>query len=180
MLKKVVIASKNPVKIAAVKEGFERMFPSQSFDFEGIGVASGVNDQPMTHRETLQGAINRSENAKKEKPNADYWVGVEGGIEKMDGNGEAFAWIYVLSTSLSGKGKTGSFFLPKKVMDLVDRGMELGDADDLVFGQSNSKQKGGAIGLLTNNVMTRQSLYVPGVIMALIPFVNEAFYSVES
>ncbi len=176
MLKKVIIASKNPVKIAAVKEGFEKMFPSQSFDFEGVGVPSGVSDQPMSHQETLTGAINRADNARKEIPTADCWVGVEGGIEKMDGHGEAFAWIYVLSESLSGKGKTGSFFLPKKVMDLVDSGMELGHADDLVFGQSNSKQKGGAIGLLTNNVMTRQSLYVPGVIMALIPFVNVEFY----
>jgi len=176
MLKRVIIASKNPVKIAAVKEGFTKMFSSQSFDFEGIGVSSGVSDQPMSHRETLEGAINRANNAKKEKPNADYWVGVEGGIEKMDGNGEAFAWIYVLSESLSGKGKTGSFFLPKKVMDLVDSGMELGYADDLVFGQSNSKQKSGAIGLLTGDVMTRQTLYEPAVIMALIPFKNQQFY----
>jgi len=176
MLKNVIIASKNPIKIAAVKVGFEKMFPSETFVFKGVGVSSGVSDQPMTHKETLEGAINRAQNARKEIPTADYWVGVEGGIEKVDGEGEAFAWIYVLSDALSGKGKTGSFFLPKKIMDLVDSGMELGHADDLVFGQSNSKQKGGAIGLLTNNVMTRQSLYVPGVIMALIPFVNEEFY----
>ncbi len=176
MLKKVIVASKNPVKIAAVKVGFEKMFPTQSFEFQGISVPSGVSDQPMTHRETMNGAINRADNAKKEIPTADFWVGVEGGIEKMDGNGEAFAWIYVLSESLSGKGKTGSFFLPKKIMELVDSGMELGHADDLVFDQSNSKQKSGAIGLLTGDVMTRQTLYEPAVIMALIPFKNEEFY----
>ncbi len=172
----VIIASQNPVKIEAVRAGFEQMFPAQSFDFEGVKVASGVSEQPMTNEETLQGAINRANHAQKEKPDADFWVGVEGGIEKFKGEGETFAWIYVLSGSLSGKAKTGSFFLPKKVFDLVESGMELGHADDVVFGQSNSKQKNGAVGLLTGDVMTRKSLYMPAVILALIPFKNRAFY----
>ena len=173
---KVIVASQNPVKIEAVKAGFEEMFSTQSFDFEGVKVPSGVSDQPMTNEETLQGAMNRAHNARKETPDADFWVGVEGGIEKFRGEGETFAWIYVLSDSLSGKAKTGSFFLPKKVFDLVESGMELGHADDMVFGQSNSKQKNGAVGLLTGDVMTRKSLYMPAVILALIPFKNQEFY----
>jgi non-canonical (house-cleaning) NTP pyrophosphatase len=50
--------------------------------------------------------------------------------------------------------------------------MELGEADDLVFGQINSKQQNGAIGILTNDLIDRESLYRPAVIMALIPFLN--------
>jgi len=75
-----------------------------------------------------------------------------------------------------GKGKTGSFFLPQKVAELVRQGMELGEADDIVFGKKNSKQANGAIGILTDDVITRTTYYVPAIIMALIPFKNEELY----
>jgi len=58
----------------------------------------------------------------------------------------------------------------------VNSGLELGEADDLVFGQANSKQKNGAIGLLTNDVLNRTTLYEQAVIMALIPFKNPHLY----
>jgi len=54
--------------------------------------------------------------------------------------------------------------------------MELGDADDLVFRKENSKQQNGAVGLLTNDAITRQSLYQPAVQMAFIPFLNPELY----
>ena len=41
MSKKVIIASKNPVKINAVKIGFEKMFPLEKFEFKGVSVPSG-------------------------------------------------------------------------------------------------------------------------------------------
>ena len=37
-MKKVIIASKNPVKINAVKKGFKKMFPNENFDFNGVSV----------------------------------------------------------------------------------------------------------------------------------------------
>jgi non-canonical (house-cleaning) NTP pyrophosphatase len=53
----------------------------------------------------------------------------------------------------------------------------LGEADDIVFGRSNSKQKEGAIGLLTGNVVDRAGLYEHAVILALVPFKNVALYT---
>jgi inosine/xanthosine triphosphatase len=79
-MKKVIIASKNPVKINAVKQGFKKMFPNTEFEFIDISVSSEVSDQPFGNDEIFQGAFNRATNAKKEVSNADYWVGVEGGI----------------------------------------------------------------------------------------------------
>lgn len=55
-------------------------------------------------------------------------------------------------------------------------GKELGEADDLVFGQTNSKQANGAVGILTDNVLTRTTFYEPAVILALIPFKNPELY----
>jgi len=69
-----------------------------------------------------------------------------------------------------GKSRTTTFLLPQKVVDLIDQGYELGDANDIVFKKHNSKQNNGAVGLLTNNLVTRTSLYKQAVVLAMIPF----------
>ncbi len=75
-----------------------------------------------------------------------------------------------------GKGRTGSFFLPEKVVELIKQGKELGEADDIVFKRENSKQANGAVGILTNDQITRTTYYEPAIIFALIPFKNETLY----
>ena len=77
---KVVITSKNPVKINAVKNAFERVFPKIQFQFESVSVSSGVPDQPKGDEECIRGALNRVEAAEKQIK-ADYWVGLEGGVD---------------------------------------------------------------------------------------------------
>jgi len=84
-MKKNIIASKKPVKINATLSGFQKMFPDEKFEIEGISVISGVSDQPKSDSETFFGAWNRASNASQEKPEADFWVGMEGGIEEKDG-----------------------------------------------------------------------------------------------
>jgi non-canonical (house-cleaning) NTP pyrophosphatase len=59
---------------------------------------------------------------------------------------------------------------------LIDTGKELGEADDIVFGHTNSKQKNGAVGILTGNVIVRTSYYTEAVILASIPFKNAEIY----
>lgn len=175
-MKQVIIASKNPVKIQCVQQAFEKVFPEQTFLFEGVSVPSGVSDQPMTDKETFAGARNRAINASKAEPKASYWVGVEGGIQKNGIEMEAFAWVVILSQEKTGKARTASFQLPPAVVDLIDQGMELGHADDLVFKRDNSKQKNGAVGILTNDLIDRVSYYEPAVVLALIPFLNTTLY----
>jgi inosine/xanthosine triphosphatase len=174
-MKKVIVASKNPVKINATKIGFEKMFGTD-FEFVGISVPSGVPDQPISSNETLQGAKNRATNAQIEMPDADFWVGIEGGIEKQENDMECFAWCVVLSKEKMGKARTSTFFLPQKIVELVDSGMELGAADDVVFQRTNSKQANGAIGILTVDVIDRTSYYVDAAVLALIPFRNSELY----
>lgn len=180
-MKKIVVASKNPVKLNATLNGFTRMFPDETFVIEGSDVQSGVSDQPITDDETYQGACNRVENARQAVPEADFWVGLEGGIEAKAGGMEAFAWIVVCSRDgLVGKGKTGVFFLPPQIADLIQQGKELGEADDIVFGRTNSKQAGGAVGLLTNGVIDRADYYSEAIVFALIPFKNPDLYPASS
>jgi non-canonical (house-cleaning) NTP pyrophosphatase len=41
---RIVVASKNPVKLNTAANGFGRMFPESQVDIVGVGVASGVSD----------------------------------------------------------------------------------------------------------------------------------------
>lgn len=175
-MKKIVVASKNPTKINAALNGFQEMFPNETFEAIGISVPSGVSDQPIGNEETYQGAYNRAQGAKTAMPDADYWVGIEGGNIVIDKEMEVMAWIIVLSNDQMGKARTAGFYLPPRIVELVNEGYELGHADDMVFGVENSKQTGGSSGLLTDNVMTRIRFYTPAVILALIPFKKPALY----
>lgn len=173
----IVITSKNPVKRNATHEAFQKIFPDQELTIEEISTESGVSDQPMNETETLTGAKNRVQNAIKLRPSADYYVGIEGGIELKNGDMEAFAWVFIQDKfGQTGKGRTGTFFLPKKIIELIHQGKELGEADDIVFNQTNSKQKGGTIGTLTGGKIDRTEYYIHAVIFALIPFINSDLY----
>jgi len=167
---RVVVASENPVKIKATEIGFKKMFPDSSFEFRGVSVSSGVSNQPMSRQETLQGALNRAQNALSGQTEADYVLGIEGGIEEVECRLEVFAWVVVLHEGQIGRSQTGVFYLPDEVAQLVHAGKELGEADDIVFGRNNSKQGNGSIGLLTDDAYTRTDYYVDAVVMALIPF----------
>lgn len=174
----VIVASRNPVKIAATKDGFERMFPQRTFDVRGLRIPSGVPDQPFSDQETLQGALNRARGARDAEPNADYWIGLEGGVEDSDPSGcglvQSSAWIAVVGKGgKEGKARTATYFLPEETAKLLRSGMELGHADDLVHGTTNSKQKSGTVGILTDDVITRKGYYAEAVILALVPFKND-------
>lgn len=171
---KVVVASKNPVKKEAVLKGFNAYF--KDVYVESVSVDSGVSEQPGTDGETLIGARNRVMEARKEINDANYWVAIEGGIQAGEKDLLAFAWVVIYSAGKYGEARSASFVLPEKVAHLVAGGIELGAANDLVFSEVNSKQKDGAVGLLTHNKIDRTELYRHAVIMALIPFVNPGLY----
>lgn len=176
-MKKIIVASHNPVKIAATKAAFEKMFPNESFSFEGVSVSSDVSEQPLSDDETYQGASNRAANAQQAAPDADFWVGLEGGIEAKGDDTESFAWMVIRSKDGQiGKGRTGTFFLPPQVAALIREGKELGEADDIVFQKTNSKQSNGAVGLLTGDIVTRADYYETALLFALIPFHNPELY----
>ncbi len=173
----IVVGSQNPVKLQCVENAFMEVFGS-AFTITGLQVASGVSDQPMNSKETLIGAKNRVGNSKNLLPEADYWVGIEGGIDRDDQGMYAFAWICITDKNgCNTQAQTGTFYLPAKVSKLIEGGMELGHADDQVFGQSNSKQKGGSVGLLTKGKISRAEYYTPAIILALIPYINKDLYT---
>lgn len=179
---KVFVASKNPIKCEAALLAVKLMFPESNAQVMGFSVESGISDQPMNNDETRQGACNRVENLMTAEPGGDLYIGLEGGCaETYDVLGlpqlEAFAWMVVSDGQGKwGESRTASFHLPQAVAELVRQGVELGKADDQVFGMQNSKQSQGACGLLTGGVLNRAAYYAPAVILALVPFKNPNLY----
>jgi inosine/xanthosine triphosphatase len=168
----VAVASRNPVKLSATRMAFMKAFPGSDIQVEGVSVPSGVADQPTTDYETLTGAENRARALSNGRA-ADFCVGIEGGIARTEHGVEAFAWVVVQRNGVTGRSRSCSFELPPAVVELLDAGFELGDANDRVFGTENSKHDQGAVGLLTNGVIDRTALYEPAVILALVPFLSK-------
>jgi inosine/xanthosine triphosphatase len=171
---KLLIASANPVKLQAPQEAFSKVFNTEVV-VEGMAVDSGISDQPMSSDETYQGALNRLE-AIRETPGYDYYVAIEGGVEDTEHGMECLAWVLIADAKGKiGKGKTGTYILPETVANKLRAGEELGPAMDELHHTENIKQKQGTIGILTGGQITRTSLYTHAVILALIPFIHDAY-----
>jgi inosine/xanthosine triphosphatase len=171
---KVIVASRNPVKLGAVEDAFAVVLPRATIDYQALEVPSGVAEQPRSDEETRRGARNRLRAARRARPVADYWVGLEGGLEHLDERWLASAWMAIENVhGRVGEARTPTLPLPPSVQALLDRGLELGEANDRVFATRNSKQAGGAFGLLTSGRLTRRAVYAQTLELALLPLVHE-------
>ncbi len=175
---KVIIASKSPVKEEAVKRGFKSLFPETDFVFECVAASSGVSDQPMSDDEIRTGALGRVRHARELSPEADYYVGLEGGAEEMYGDMYNFGWVVVEAKNKEhGYGRTFAFALPPAIRHLmVHEGLEQSHATDRVLATSGTKMSTGTIGPLTNNAITYVDWYAPAVVGALVPFLKKDLY----
>lgn len=174
------VGSKNPVKCKASEDGLHKALKptlEEVFEVKSIGydVPSGVRDQPIGDEETKRGALNRAKAAwvayNSDKGKApDFAVGLEGGIILEGDEMICSAYMAVYnSPDRFGTARTCSFALPPAIVEKVKGGMELGDADDAVFGGTNSKQKGGTVGHLTRGAIDRSNYYTDAVVLATMP-----------
>jgi non-canonical (house-cleaning) NTP pyrophosphatase len=79
-----------------------------------------------------------------------------------------------------GLSKTGAFLLPISLGKLIKEGMELGDADDKVFGRVNSKHGSGTVGVLTDGLIDRSEYYEHALVLALIPWIRPDVYPAKA
>lgn len=168
----IAVGSRNPVKVAATQAGFAAVWPERAWVIEACDVASGVSEQPMSNGESIRGARNRATRA-REAGNAAYGVGIESGLEQIEGVWFSTGWVVIVDTE-GREGISSSMLRPVPLpsVELVLQGMELGLANDRVFGTTNSKQATGLIGLLTNDVLTREGVFRDAVIAALARFLH--------
>ncbi len=172
----IIVGSKNPVKIEAVKEAFSRFF--SPLEIKSVEVSSDVPPQPVGD-EIWNGARNRAYNLynlRKERDNT-FFVGIEGGIYKFP-----YGWFELgVTCIISESGKTtfggAPFFpLPSHITKRLLRGEELSTVLDEILSTKDIGKKEGAIGYFSKGVVLRKDLYIQSTIMALIPFLNPSVF----
>lgn len=174
---KVIVASKNPAKLAAIQKAFTAYFPKQKLDFICQKTASGVSEQPLTIEETIQGAINRVRSCQNQK--ADFAVGIEGGISFYTLDDHEYAveisWVCVLNchTGVNEIACAPGFPVFPHVLKHIHAGKSLSAAMEDEYGLKNLGKQNGYIGWLSNNVVTRESSNFEAVYLALSSLMKE-------
>ncbi|MBT1451402.1 inosine/xanthosine triphosphatase [Glaciecola sp. XM2] len=173
----VAVASHNPVKVEAARQAFSAVFPQCDIKIVEVDADSGVPDQPMSYEQTREGAHNRVVNS-YETP-ADYYIAYEGGVDVFEDGPKTFAVVCISDQDSLVYGQTASLPLPLSIYQSLLEGLELGDAMDALFNTHNIKQKGGAIGQLTQGIETRLSIYQSATVLALSVFAQPHLYDVS-
>ena len=167
---KVVVGSKNPVKVNATRVALKQVLGTgDDIVVVGVDAPSLVADQPMTEAETRLGAVNRVKACLAEYK-ANWYVAIEGGVDKFTDGPATFAYVAICNGEHWSVGRSANLPLPEMVYASLTAGEELGDVMDKLFDTHNIKQKGGAIGLLTNHLATRQSVYELAIILTMAKF----------
>ncbi len=171
---RVGVGTTNPAKLAAVAHAIHQRWPGATI--HGVDVDSGVSFQPQTDEETIVGATNRAQQALA-ITDASLGIGVEGNTVELPQGMFSTAWVAVIDRSGQvGLGSSGRYCLPDLVAQAIRQGSELGPLMDLLTGEQNTKHKQGAVGILTDGLITRSAALETAVILALVRFITPTFY----
>ncbi|MCT4617012.1 MAG: inosine/xanthosine triphosphatase [Candidatus Gracilibacteria bacterium] len=150
-----------------------------NIEYVAHGVDSGVSDMPMTMQEIMDGAKGRVDNLRKKVTDADYYFGIEGGVQQIVGKGYLGGVVYAENNA--GKGHYGfSQFLevPEEIMKKLLNGGDLGPIMSELSGIVNISNKQGSMGAWTDGMFTRKGEFEEASKAAIAPFYNE-FYKVK-
>jgi inosine/xanthosine triphosphatase len=200
----IAIGTRRGPKIQAVKEAIEVLSSSNSsgsqFEFVAVEVDSGVSHTPSSQEELMRGARQRAETlakiARKNRLNWNYFVGLEGGLDVIHESMSPVpvrrhsdplqntrrrvfleSWAYVSDGSRGHYGRSGGIELPASLAhEVLENGTELAVAIDRFAGAKGIRDRQGAWGVLSNNLITRQEAFRVAVIAAFAPFYNAKMY----
>jgi len=186
---RIAVGSRRGPKLNAVKDAALAIAPLLSegaaLDVAGYEVESGVSHTPTSREELMQGARQRAEvlreNLLATGPAADFYIGLEGGLDVATDNGvrRVFleSWAYVSDGSSGHFGCSGSIELPEALAEeVLSRGTELGVAIDQFAGMVGIRDGQGAWGVLSRDLTSRQESFRLAVVAAFAPFYNAKMY----
>jgi inosine/xanthosine triphosphatase len=151
----VIIGSKNPAKNQAVKNAF----CEGDFEFISMDIPSGVNDQPFSDEETINGAVNRAVHA-LQQGNGDFGIGLEGGVQETSHGLLLCNWGALASKEFQPIVAGGArLLLPEEIARRLRAGEELGPVMDDYAKMENVRKNEGAIGIFTNGVINRVDMF---------------------
>ena len=178
---KIAVGTTRKPKLDAVKNALTKLYPNKNIEIIAEKVESDVSDQPMSLKEIAQGAYNRAHNLIKKDIQADYYLGIEGGIwdNNFVNNKRSFLTgvVYVTNKKEDGFGYGPSVELTKYMhKQLFERGRELADVIDEITNKTDVRSGSGTIGELTKDNITRSKSFEDMIIIAMSKFYNSELY----
>lgn len=173
------VASKNPVKVEAVREVIRDYDFLKGAMVNAFEVNSSVSQQPKSLDETVQGAINR---ARIVFTGCEYSFGIESGLMSVPQTRTGhmdFCVCAIYDGSQLYLGLSSAFEFPSKVVQMV---FELGiDVNEAFYrcGLTKNRKVGssdGAIGILTKGRVTRKDYTKQAIQMALMRLENSHLF----
>ncbi|MFZ7944933.1 MULTISPECIES: DUF84 family protein [Bacillaceae] len=152
---KIIIGSKNPAKINAVKNSFA----DQETEFVSLDIPSDVGEQPFSDEETIRGAINRAVGALKQG-NGDIGIGLEGGVQETSHGLLLCNWGALAAHNMEPIIAGGArFLLPEEIAVRLRAGEELGPVMEIFAKMKNVRKHEGAVGIFTNGMINRVDMF---------------------
>lgn len=174
----IAIGSKNPAKIKAAEEVCRKIF-SEKFKILSVEVPN-TPKQPKSDDEMIKGAIYRAKIAKK-KTNADYGIGMEGGIIKNSYGVFVKGWVSVINNDTIGLASTVAVQLPDYIWEPLSKNqsLELEDIMIKISGIPNIGNNIGAIGFIANNHYDRMRAFRDALFCAFGRILKKDIYEKE-
>lgn len=176
---KINIGSVNPVKVEAVREAMACYPRFANSEVSALDVKSNVSAQPKSLEETINGAINR---AKEAFNGCNYSFGIESGLMHVPKTKTGYMDVCVCAIYDGGNhylGLSEAFEFPPSVINIIE--IKDTEANDAFYRAGLTKKRKigseeGAIGLLTNGLITRKEYTKHTIHMAMIQVINKKLY----
>lgn len=152
---KIAVGSKNPAKVKAVQQVFERL----EAEVIPLSTESGVSAQPFSDEETKEGAINRAKACVAEG-GVQVGIGLEGGV--IDLGDVMYLCNWGALATESGElfvGSGAKFPLPEFIASEVRKGRELGDVMGEFTKDMDIRKTEGAVGIFTAGYVSRDEMF---------------------
>jgi inosine/xanthosine triphosphatase len=200
----VAVGSTRKPKLKAVTEALDAfaslLAPQTHLEVVGVEVESGVSHTPVSREELMRGARQRAgallRLAYQKGHSWSYFIGLEGGLDVVPESAASAgmlgpptpfeyrrrvfleSWAYVTDGTRGHFGRSGGVELPEALAsEVLENGIELSVAIDRFAGAVGIRDRQGAWGVLSSNLITRQEAFRVAVVAAFAPFYNAKMYS---
>ena len=190
---RIAIGTTSRAELEATEEAW-KVFSASIFESEAgeaqflsYGVSSGVPAMPLTVDDLMLGAQGRAENLilqlKREKTEADFYIGLQSGFSVVDSLGPRRlvfleSWAYVSDGHRGCYGHGGGIAVPHRIADpVIDRGIDLSIVMDRFSKEQELRSNHDCWRMLTKQIIDLQHSFVIALIGAFAPFYNLEAYS---
>lgn len=180
---KIGIGTNNEAKKNAVRAVFSEAFQLEDITLVPFDVESGVSAMLLTNDETALGAINRVNAIRPLVPDADYFVGLEGGVYEGPRGMYLLGWVAVAkaNSDIIALGHSGGVRLPADIASALRNGAELGPLMQARTGDvaNEIRHSLGTTGILTKGLYPRNREFEDALKNALAEILSPEYYANE-